>query len=222
MSEISRFVYNKLIKRITDCLRKENREETDIMYVIAGLGNPGREYEKTRHNIGFDVLDALADEYHISMNRTKYKSVCGSGIIAGNRVLLVKPQTYMNNSGEAVRAVLDFYKLDPAEQLLVIYDDISLDAGSIRIRRKGSAGGHNGIKSIIAHTGTQEFARIKVGVGEKRPGRDLVEHVLGRMAPEDREKAEAAIMDAVAAVPWIVADDIAQAMNLYNKKKSGA
>lgn len=136
-------------------------------------------------------------------------------------MLLVKPQTYMNNSGEAIRAVMDFYKIDPAEQLLVIYDDISLDTGCIRIRRKGSAGGHNGIKSIIAHTGTQEFARIKVGVGEKPAGWDLADYVLGRFGAEDRKRTQEAVKDAVAAVPWIVGDDIAQAMNLYNKKKSG-
>ncbi len=227
MSEMNQFVHNNFINRIRDYFRRENNkeetngEETDSMYVIAGLGNPGRQYENTRHNIGFDVLDALADEHHISFTRTKYKSLCGNGIIGSCKVLLVKPQTYMNNSGEAIRAVMDFYKIDPAEQLLVIYDDISLDTGCIRIRRKGSAGGHNGIKSIIAHTGTQEFARIKVGVGEKPAGWDLADYVLGRFGAEDRKRTQEAVKDAVAAVPWIVGDDIAQAMNLYNKKKSG-
>lgn len=187
--------------------------------MIAGLGNPGRQYEKTRHNAGFDTLDLLADIHHISMGGTKYKAVCGNGVIAGQKVLLVKPQTYMNNSGEAIGAILDFYKLDPASQLLVIYDDISLDVGSIRIRKKGSAGGHNGMKNIIAHIGTQEFARIKIGVGEKPPEWDLVDHVLGRFAKEDRAQVEEAMKDAASAVEYILMDDFAQAMNLYNKKK---
>ena len=189
------------------------------MYVIAGLGNPGRKYEKTRHNVGFDTIDILADEYHITMDSTKFHAVCGNGIIAGQKVLLIKPQNYMNNSGEAVGAAMYFYKLDPASQLLVIYDDISLDVGNIRIRKKGSAGGHNGIKNIINHIGTQEFSRIKIGVGDKPPEWDLVDYVLGRFSSEDRCKIEDAMKDAVAAVELIVSDDIAQAMNLYNKKK---
>lgn len=189
------------------------------MYIIAGLGNPTKQYEKTRHNIGFDTIDALAEEYHIAMNSTKFNAVYGSGIIAGQKVLLVKPQTFMNNSGEAVGAFLNYYKLDPASQLLVIYDDISLEPGNIRIRLKGSAGGHNGIKNIIAHIGTQEFARIKVGVGEKPAEWDLVDYVLGRFSKEDREKVEDAIKDATAAAELILSENAAQAMNLYNKKK---
>ncbi len=190
------------------------------MYIIAGLGNPTRKYEKTRHNIGFDAVDILADSFHISWNVEKHQAVCGSGIIAGQKVLLVKPQTFMNNSGEAVGAVMNYYKLDPASQLLVIYDDISLDPGSIRIRLKGSAGGHNGMKSIISHIGTQEFARIKVGIGAKPAGWDLVDHVLGRFSGEERLKIEEALKDAAAAAELIIADDAAQAMNLYNKKKT--
>lgn len=198
---------------------KKRKEESNIMYIIAGLGNPTRQYEKTRHNIGFDTIDALADAYHVTMDSSKFQAVYGSGIIAGQKVLLVKPQTYMNNSGEAIGAFLNYYKLDPASQLLVIYDDISLAPGSIRIRLKGSAGGHNGIKNIIAHIGTQEFARIKVGVGEKPKEWDLADYVLGRFSKEDREKVEDAVKDAVAAAELIISDDAAQAMNLYNKKK---
>lgn len=198
---------------------KKRKEESNIMYIIAGLGNPTRQYEKTRHNIGFDTIDALADAYHVPMDSSKFQAVYGSGIIAGQKVLLVKPQTYMNNSGEAIGAFLNYYKLDPASQLLVIYDDISLAPGSIRIRLKGSAGGHNGIKNIIAHIGTQEFARIKVGVGEKPKEWDLADYVLGRFSKEDREKVEDAVKDAVAAAELIISDDAAQAMNLYNKKK---
>lgn len=189
------------------------------MYIIAGLGNPTRQYEKTRHNIGFDTIDAVADEYHITLNEAKHRSACGSGMIAGQRALLLKPQTFMNNSGEAIGAALHFYKLDPASQLLVVYDDISLEPGNIRIRQKGSAGGHNGIKSIIAHIGTQEFTRIKIGVGQKPDGWDLADYVLGHFSREEREAAETAIQDAVAAVGMIVAGDVAQAMNSYNKKK---
>lgn len=198
---------------------KKSEEETAIMYMIAGLGNPTRQYEKTRHNIGFDTIDKIADAFHISMRDAKLKSVCGSGVIAGKKVLLLKPQTFMNNSGEAIRAALDFYKLDPETQLLVIYDDISLEPGNLRIRLKGSAGGHNGIKSIIAHAGTQTFARMKIGVGRKPDGWDLADYVLGRFAKEEREAVEAAMADAVAAAELIISGDAAQAMNLYNKKK---
>lgn len=189
------------------------------MYMIAGLGNPTRQYEKTRHNIGFDTIDRIAEEYHISMREAKFQSICGSGAIGGQKVLLMKPQIFMNNSGEAIRAALHFYKLDPAQQLLVIYDDISLEPGNLRIRLKGSAGGHNGIKSIIAYAGTQEFARIKIGVGQKPQGWDLADYVLGRFSKEDRIAAEEAMKEAVSAVEMIVAGDAAQAMNLYNKKK---
>ncbi|MCI8891157.1 MAG: aminoacyl-tRNA hydrolase [Eubacterium sp.] len=190
------------------------------MYMIAGLGNPTRQYEKTRHNIGFDTIDKIADAFHISMRDAKLKSVCGSGVIAGQKVLLLKPQTFMNNSGEAIRAALNFYKLDPETQMLVIYDDISLEPGNLRIRLKGSAGGHNGIRSIIAHAGTQQFARMKIGVGHKPDGWDLADYVLGRFAKEEREAAEDAMKDAVQAAELIVAGDAAQAMNLYNKKKN--
>lgn len=199
---------------------KKSEEETAIMYMIAGLGNPTRQYEKTRHNIGFDTIDKIADAFHISMRDAKLKSICGSGVIAGQKVLLLKPQTFMNNSGEAIRAALNFYKLDPETQMLVIYDDISLEPGNLRIRLKGSAGGHNGIKSIIAHAGTQQFARMKIGVGHKPDGWDLADYVLGRFTKEEREAAEDAMRDAVQAAELIVAGDAAQAMNLYNKKKN--
>ena len=135
------------------------------MYVIVGLGNPDKKYENTRHNIGFDVIDALSNKYNIPVKEKKFKALCGSGVIEGVKVLLVKPQTYMNLSGESIAEVLNFYKLDPETEMMVIYDDISLAPGNIRIRKKGSAGGHNGFKSFIAHAGTQVFPRIKVGVG---------------------------------------------------------
>lgn len=189
------------------------------MFVIVGLGNPDRKYEKTRHNIGFDVIDALADKYNININDKKHKALCGTGIIEGMKVLLVKPQTYMNNSGESVGEIMNFYKLDPEEELLVIFDDISLKPGNIRIRKKGSAGGHNGIKSIIAHIGTQNFKRIKVGVGEKPEGWDLADHVLGYFSNEERGDVELAIADAVKATALILADDTDQAMNEFNARK---
>jgi PTH1 family peptidyl-tRNA hydrolase len=189
------------------------------MFVIAGLGNPDRKYARTRHNIGFDVVDALADRYHISIHEKKYKALCGTGVIEGQKVLLVKPQTYMNLSGESIVEAVNFYKLDPASELIVIFDDISLEPGNIRIRKKGSAGGHNGIKNIIAMLGTQDFMRIKVGVGEKPKDGDLIAHVLGTMSKEDRAKAEDAIGDAVSAAGLMISGRVDQAMNDYNAKK---
>ena len=189
------------------------------MFVIAGLGNPEQRFQKTRHNIGFDTLDALAAKYGIAVKEKKHRALVGSGVIDGVKVLLVKPQTYMNNSGESITDVMHFYKLDPETDLLVIYDDISLAPGNLRIRKKGSAGGHNGIKSIIACLGTQEFARIKVGVGEKPPGWALVDHVLGRMAEADRKLADEAIGEAVEAAALIVRGETDEAMNRFNSRK---
>ncbi|MEE1078445.1 MAG: aminoacyl-tRNA hydrolase [Agathobacter sp.] len=189
------------------------------MYVIVGLGNPDKKYENTRHNIGFDVIDALSDKYNIPVKEKKFKALCGSGVIEGVKVLLVKPQTYMNLSGESIAEVLNFYKLDPETEMMVIYDDISLAPGNIRIRKKGSAGGHNGIKSIIAHAGTQVFPRIKVGVGEKPKGWDLADYVLGHFSDKEREYVNDAVKDAMDATVYMIHDDVDQAMNLYNAKK---
>lgn len=189
------------------------------MFVIVGLGNPDKRYEKTRHNIGFDVIDALADQYNIVVKEKRHKALCGTGAIEGRKVLLVKPQTYMNLSGESVAEVMQFYKIDPESEMLIIFDDISLAPGNIRVRKKGSAGGHNGIKSIIAHTGTQNFMRIKVGVGEKPQGWDLADHVLGRFSSEDRKKVDEAIKDAISAAVLMMQGDVDRAMNLYNAKK---
>ena len=189
------------------------------MFVIVGLGNPDKRYEKTRHNIGFDVIDALADQYNIVVKEKKHKALCGTGAIEGRKVLLVKPQTYMNLSGESVAEVIQFYKIDPENEMMIIFDDISLAPGNIRVRKKGSAGGHNGIKSIIAHTGTQNFMRIKVGVGEKPDGWDLADHVLGHFSSEDRKKVDEAIKDAISAAVLMMQGDVEQAMNLYNAKK---
>ena len=189
------------------------------MYVIAGLGNPDKKYQNTRHNIGFDVIDALAEKYNISMNEKKHKAICGKVMIAGEKVLLMKPQTYMNLSGESIAEVMAFYKLDPAEDLIVIFDDISLSPGNIRIRAKGSAGGHNGIKSIIAETGSSDFARIKVGVGEKPEGWDLADHVLGHFSKEERACVEEAIENACTAAAYMAGGEISRAMNEFNHVK---
>ena len=182
------------------------------MFLIVGLGNPEKKYDKTRHNIGFDTIDALADKYNISMNEKKHKALCGTGVIDGVKVLLAKPQTYMNLSGDSVAEIVNFYKIDPEEEMIVIFDDISLAPGNIRVRKKGSAGGHNGIKSIIARTGTQNFMRIKVGVGEKPAGWDLADHVLGHFSREDRALVEDAIKDAEAAAVLMMQGQVDKAM----------
>ena len=188
------------------------------MYIIAGLGNPTAQYQGTRHNVGFDVIDKLADRYNISVEGRKSRALVGKGIIEGQKVLLVKPQTFMNLSGESIRGLVDYYKIDSETELLVVYDDISLDVGQLRIRKKGSAGGHNGIKNIIAQLDTQVFARIKVGVGEKPKGYDLADYVLGHFSKAEREMMEDGYENALEAIKLFLNDEIDQAMNLYNRK----
>ncbi len=187
------------------------------MFLIVGLGNPGKEYEDTRHNIGFKVVDNIAKEYNIDVNRQKFKGTYGEGFINGEKVMLLKPTTYMNLSGESVREVVDFYNLEDHE-ILIIYDDISLDVGKLRIREKGSAGGHNGIKSIIAHLGSDVFPRIKVGVGQ--PNSDLVKHVLGRFTKEEMTILDESIEAATKATAEIVKNDVKTAMNQFNGFKA--
>ena len=206
---MDKFKFNKNNK-----YKKE--EESAPMFVIAGLGNPGEKYEKTRHNVGFDVIDVLADQYNINVRDKKCRALCGSGIIGGQKVLLVKPQTFMNLSGVSIAAILKFYKLDPASQLLVIFDDISLEPGKLRIRRKGSAGGHNGIKNIIALCGGEDFMRIRIGVGAKPADWDLADHVLGRFPKAERALVEEAMKDAADAAALLVKGEIDAAMNRYN------
>lgn len=188
------------------------------MYIIAGLGNPTAQYEGTRHNVGFDVIDAIADKYNISVDGKKSRAYVGKGIIEGQKVILVKPQTYMNLSGESIRGIVDYYKIDPEEELLVIYDDISLSPGQIRVRSKGSAGGHNGIKNMIANLGTNIFPRIKVGIGEKPKKYDLADYVLSRFSKGERELLSEAYKNAVCAAELIIRGDIQSAMNEYNRK----
>ena len=187
------------------------------MYIIVGLGNPGKEYAHTRHNVGFETIDILADRMGIEVEEKKHKGLCGKGILAGQKVILLKPQTYMNLSGESVRAAADFYKVDP-EDILVIYDDISLEPGQLRLRGKGSAGGHNGIKNIIAHLGTQVFPRIKVGVGEKPKKYDLADYVLSHFTKAERKEMEEGYQKAIQAVEKILAGEMEAAMNEFNRK----
>ena len=188
------------------------------MYLIAGLGNPTKEYDKTRHNVGFSVIDVLADRYRIDISEKKHKALCGRGVIEGQKVLLLKPQTFMNLSGESIRAAADYYKIEP-EEMIVIYDDISLDPGQLRIRLKGSAGGHNGIKNIIANLGTQDFPRIKVGVGAKPPRMDLADYVLSRFGAGEQKLMEEAFGEAAEATVMMMTDGVERAMNHFNAKK---
>lgn len=186
------------------------------MYLVVGLGNPEKRYDHTRHNIGFETIDALADEWNISLNQEKFKGVYGTGIVEGEKVMLLKPQTYMNLSGESVGAFVRYFNLDPKSELLVIFDDISLEPGQIRIRRKGSAGGHNGIKSLIAHLGTMDFPRIKIGVGAKPDFMDLADWVLGKFIGSEQKLMKEAIDKSVQAARLIVRDEMSQAMNQFN------
>lgn len=188
------------------------------MYLIAGLGNPDKKYEHTRHNVGFDVIDELAEKYNISISEKKHKALLGKGVIEGQKVVLAKPQTYMNLSGESIVELVHYYKIDPETEMIVIYDDISFAPGNLRIRQSGSAGGHNGIKNIIKCLGTQKFMRIKVGVGEKPKNWDLADFVLGHFSKEERENLEDAIGRAMEAVGYMINGDVAKAMNEYNKK----
>lgn len=183
------------------------------MFLIVGLGNPGKEYDGTRHNIGFAAVDYIADKYNIELNRIKFKGVFGEGFIDGKKVILLKPTTYMNLSGESIREVINFYKISN-EEVIVIYDDISLEVGRLRIREKGSAGGHNGIKSIIAHLGTDVFSRIKIGVGQ--PKGDLVNHVLGKFPSEDRTCLNEVLDVVVSASEVVIKDGTKEAMNKFN------
>lgn len=192
------------------------------MYLIAGLGNPGREYENTRHNAGFASIDRLAEKNHISIDMKKFQALCGTGYIGGQKVLLLKPQTYMNLSGESLRAACDFFKIDPEQELIVIYDDISLAPGQLRIRAKGSAGGHNGIKSIISHLGTQVFLRVKVGVGEKPQGWDLADYVLGHFSNEEQQVMQESFDRAADAAAALLSEEVQQVMNEYNTHKAKA
>lgn len=187
------------------------------MKVIFGLGNYGREYAGTRHNMGFDTVTALADKLNIRLDTKKFKGLCGFGYIGAEKIILVQPQTYMNLSGECVREILDFFKLTN-DDIIVVYDDISLEPGQLRVRKKGSAGGHNGIKSVIAHLGTDEFDRVKVGVGAKPEGWDLADYVLSRFTAEQEKEIRNAVKEAAVCCETIVRDGADAAMNIFNRK----
>ena len=185
------------------------------MYLIVGLGNPGDKYLKTYHNLGYMSIDILADKLGVEFSKTKFNAQLAQAKYRGETLLLTKPLTFMNLSGESVRELIDYYKIDE-EDLIIIYDDISLDPGKIRLRRKGSAGGHNGIKSIIQHLGSDVFPRVKVGVGSKPKEWDLVDHVLGRFSDEDRVLVEESIRKTSDAIVDILNEDIGYAMNNHN------
>ena len=185
------------------------------MKIIAGLGNPTKQYEGTRHNVGFSVIYRLADKYNIKMNIARHKALIGTGVIAGEKVMLVMPQTYMNLSGEAVGEIMRYYKAEPSD-LIITYDDIDLDVGKLRIRAKGSAGGHNGMKSIIAHVGSEEFDRVRVGIGHKPPEFDLADYVLSRFGKDELPLIRDAVDKAADAVEVIIRSGVEAAMNMYN------
>ena len=189
------------------------------MFLIVGLGNPGREYSGTRHNVGFGALDELIAEQRIDGPLLKFRAMTGKGFIGAEKVIAAKPMTYMNLSGEAVRAIVDFYKIDPEKELIVISDDVDLKPGVLRIRKSGSAGGHNGLKSIIQHLGTEKFVRIRIGVGGKKEGRDLADHVLGKIPEEEKAVIGEAMKKAAEAAACIVTDGADIAMNRFNTKK---
>ena len=188
------------------------------MYLIAGLGNPGKQYEATRHNMGFDTIDCLVEKHNIPQGGVKFNAMYGKSIIGGEKAILMKPLSYMNLSGGPIREMANYFKIDPETEMIVIYDDIDLEPGQLRIRKKGSAGGHNGIKHIIQQLGTQTFVRIKVGVGAKPKGWDLADHVLGRFGSNERKLVEEAQERACKAVEMIMADSVDAAMNQFNKK----
>jgi len=188
------------------------------MYIIVGLGNPTKQYEGTRHNVGFDVIDCLAKKYQINVTTRKARAFVGTGRIEGQAVTLVKPQTYMNLSGESVRSLVDFYKIDEEQELIIVYDDVNLDVGQIRIRARGSAGGHNGIKNIIAQLGTQEFLRVRVGVGKKPKEYNLADYVLGHFPKGEQEELEIGYTNSLKSIELIITNESDKAMNLFNKK----
>ncbi|MDX2230981.1 MAG: aminoacyl-tRNA hydrolase [Leptolyngbyaceae cyanobacterium bins.349] len=200
----------------------EKSPPTPVMpQLIVGLGNPGAKYGRTRHNIGFDVVDLLAQYWHISFSdQKKFQGLFGEGLAPGGKIRLLKPQTFMNNSGQAMRAVIDWYKLPP-ESMLVIYDDMDLPMGKIRLRLSGSAGGHNGMKSAIAHLGTQNFPRLRIGIGSaktEKGDKDTVSHVLGKFAPTEAAIMTDVVQLAADAVEYSLKQGVEKAMNLFNNR----
>ncbi len=195
---------------------RSNRTSQPIEWLVVGLGNPGKKYENTRHNAGFRVMDALCRTHHVSCDRSRFQALTGEAVLGGSRVLLMKPQTFMNLSGAAVHEASSFYKIPP-EHILVIFDDISLPVGTLRIRPKGSAGGQNGVKDIIAQLGSQDFPRIKVGVGSKpHPDYDLADWVLSNITSDEQDAMDDAVQRAVQAVPELIANGVPAATQKFN------
>jgi len=188
----------------------------EALFLIIGLGNPGSRYDNTRHNVGFDTIDLLSDKYNIKVNKLKHKALTGDGVIEGKRVILVKPQTYMNLSGESVRDLVEWYKV-PLSNTILIYDDIDIALGKIRVRPKGSSGTHNGMKSVIYQIQSEEFPRIRVGIGKPPEGWDLVDYVLGKFSDEERKIVDESIAKAAGAAVEIIKSGVDRAMNLYNR-----
>lgn len=188
----------------------------DNLYIIAGLGNPGQRYDNTRHNVGFDAVDTLASKYGISISKLKYKALYGEGTIEGRRVLLVKPQTFMNLSGESIRDIVEWYKV-PMERLIVIYDDVDLEPGKIRVRPKGSSGTHNGMRNIIYLLQKDDFPRVRIGIGKAPPDWELADYVLSKYSPADRKIADEGIERAAGATVELLKNGVDSAMNKYNK-----
>ncbi len=197
---------------------RKTGKSKESLFVIAGLGNPGDKYQATRHNAGYLAVDRLMDEYGIRLTSRKFDGLCGRGSIGGRKVLLVKPLTFMNESGRCIRKVVDYYKLDPARDLVILYDDVDIKPGMMRVRGKGSAGSHNGMKSIISHLGTQEFARIRIGVGAPPAQTDMVNWVLGKIPKTEIGEIRDVCDRICEAVPMIMDGDLQGAMNRYNRK----
>lgn len=185
------------------------------MFLIVGLGNPEEEYSNTRHNMGFDTINKLANEYNIKINKNKFKGLCGSGIIENEKVILLKPQTYMNLSGESIKEAMAFYKIK-SENIIVIYDDIDIEPGIIKIRKKGGSGGHNGMKSVISEIDTQNFPRIRIGIGKPENKGQLIEYVIGKMPQTDKDILEKATILGKEAILEIIKNGVDIAMNKFN------
>lgn len=188
------------------------------MYLIVGLGNPENDYSKTRHNMGFNVINKISEEYGIKVNKSKFKGLEGSGIIENKKVILLKPQTFMNLSGESVIEAMNFYKISENE-LIIIYDDIDIEPGNIRIRKSGSAGTHNGMKSVIEHIKTEKFCRVRVGIGKPKENIDMISHVIGYVPEEEIRILDNGVELAKDAVIEIIKNNVDSAMNKFNKKK---
>lgn len=198
---------------------KRQQEDNKETYIIAGLGNPGNEYKNTRHNLGFLTLDVLAEDLGIRISKSKHQALIGTGTVKGRKVILLKPQTYMNASGISLREALRYNKVDP-QRLIVIYDDVDLPVGSLRIRKRGSAGTHNGMRSIVSEIGSEDFPRIRIGIGSSEH-QDMVGHVLGKISGDEEELLKDAMKDAAEAAKTIITDGVDIAMNKYNTRRKG-